>query len=217
MRQLLNSSHVFFISAGFWSQMERGESWLDPPPITQVLYAHRHTHTHANERERRTYFAHYPHPPTTSTDYKLIQSRGLYFPRVCCQFGLITLSRFALWQYNMTLRFKGMHDCLSKSWIYTYLSLQLSKRSICKQFLFSRSNLLHFQSVSGLGAASRLLVTQQSLMPCSRANSETNKMVESITHSILYLLGCQKDWKKHPATDENEFLDHGCFKCHFYQ
>lgn len=101
--------------------MERGESWLDPLPDTQVLYALTHTHTH--EQERSTYSARYPHPPTTSTDYKPIQSRGLYFPRPCCQLGLITLPRFGLWQYNKTLRFQGMQDCLTKPWIYTYLQL----------------------------------------------------------------------------------------------
>lgn len=82
----------------------------------------RHTSTVcAHTRKRKTYIL-CPLFPTTSTDYKPIQSRGLYFPRVCCQFGLITLPRFGLWQYNKTLRFTRMQDCLTKPWIYTYFS-----------------------------------------------------------------------------------------------
>lgn len=193
MRELQNSSHVFFISAGVWWQMERDESWLDPLPDTQVLYAHTHIHTH---RERRTYSAHYPHPPTTSTDYNPIQSRGLYFPRPCCQFGLITLPRFGLWQYNKTLRFKGMWDCLTKPRIYTYCSLQPSRGGNWEHFLFSRSNLLHIESLSGLGAARRLLAPERSFLPCSRANNATDEREESITHALLHLPGWSKE---HPV------------------
>lgn len=91
-RQWRTSSHVFFISAGVWSQMEQGESWL-----TRLCCAHIH--------ERRTCSARYSPPSTTSTDCKPVQSRGLYFPRPWCQFRLMTLPRLGFWQCKKTLRF----------------------------------------------------------------------------------------------------------------
>lgn len=96
LRELQDSSHVFFISAGVWSQMERGQSWL-----RRLYPTHKYcTHTHTKEKDEHTLPA-IP-PSTTSTDYKPTQSRGLYFPRPCCQFGLITLPRFGLWQWKDT-------------------------------------------------------------------------------------------------------------------
>lgn len=87
-----------------WGSMVNGARRELARPSTQHASTV-HTYT---QRERRTYSAPYPYPPTTSTDYKPMQSRGLYFPRPCCQFGCITLPRFGLWQYNKTLRFTGM-------------------------------------------------------------------------------------------------------------
>lgn len=64
-----------------------------------------------------------PPPSTTSTQWKPMQSRKLYFPRPRCQFRLITLPRFGLWQYKKSLRFIGMQRCLSNPPTYTYCIL----------------------------------------------------------------------------------------------
>lgn len=84
-----------------WGSMANGARRKLAGPSTQRTSTI-HTHT-CTQRERSTYSAHYPDPSTTSTDYKPIQSEGLYFPRACCQFGLITLPRLGTWQYK-TLR-----------------------------------------------------------------------------------------------------------------
>lgn len=132
LRELQDSSHVFFISAGVWSQMERGQSWL-----RRLYPTHKHcTHTHAHTKQKDEHTLPAIPPSTTSTDYKPTQSRGLYFPRPCCQFGLITSPRFGLWQYEKTLRFKG----LTNPWTYTYCSVKPSSGGNWEHLFFSRSS-----------------------------------------------------------------------------
>lgn len=54
-----------------------------------------------------------------------------------------------------------MYDCPRKPWIYTYCNSHPGGGN-WELFLFSRSNsLFHIQSVAGLGAASRMLATEQ--------------------------------------------------------
>lgn len=154
LRELQDSSHVFFISAGVWSQMERGQSWL-----RRLYPTHKYcTHTHTKEKDEHALPA-IP-PSTTSTDYKPTQSRGLYFPRPRCQFGLITLPRFGLWQYEKTLRFKG----ITNPWTYTYCSLKSSGGGNWEHVFFFQEQL------------------QRGCLPCSRANNAAGEEEESFTH-----------------------------------
>lgn len=154
LRELQDSSHVFFISAGVWSQMERGQSWL-----RRLYPTHKYcTHTHTKEKDEHALPA-IP-PSTTSTDYKPTQSRGLYFPRPRCQFGLITLPRFGLWQYEKTQRFKG----ITNPWTYTYCSLKSSGGGNWEHVFFFQEQL------------------QRGCLPCSRANNAAGEEEESFTH-----------------------------------
>lgn len=54
-----------------------------------------------------------PRLSTTSTHWKPMQSRKLYFPRAGCQFQLLALPTVGLWRRKKPVRFPGTRRCLS--------------------------------------------------------------------------------------------------------
>lgn len=84
--------------------MERGESWLDPLPDTQVLYAHTHTYTHKDEHTLPTIPIRQPHPLTTNR----CRAEDCTFPDPAASLDLLHYLDLV---YDNTTRHCGLKEC----------------------------------------------------------------------------------------------------------
>lgn len=116
MRELKNSSHVFFISAEVRWQMERGESWLGCRPNTQVLYPHILTHPQRKTNILPTVPLLQPHPLTTNW----CGAEDCTFPDPAASLELLHYLDLV---YHNTTRHWGLQECMTvlQSHKYTHI------------------------------------------------------------------------------------------------
>lgn len=118
MRELENSSHVFFILAEVRRQMERGERWPEPLPSSQVLHSHVEKDLHPVMRNR--YGAEFWTFPDLLPGWTLREQRSERSLQAFCSPGAIvcfTFNQFQAWELPVDCWLHSRASCLAQGQI----------------------------------------------------------------------------------------------------